>query len=61
MVLAVRRNSPCSGRSLDFQRHRLRQVALGHGADDAGRFAGRMDQVVDQIVDGVDGVRPRSR
>ena len=30
---------------IDFQRHRLRQIALGHGADDAGSFAGRMHQV----------------
>ena len=45
---------------VDLQGHRLRQVALGHGADDAGRLAGGMDEVADQIVDGVDGVVPRA-
>ena len=45
---------------VDFQGHRLRQIALGHGADHAGRFAGRMDQVVDQLVDRLDRLVPEA-
>src|SRR5207237_2429513 len=44
--------------ALDFERHGLGQVALGDGADDAGDFAGRVDQVGDQRVDRVDRVGP---
>ena len=45
---------------VDLQGHRLRQVALGDGADDARRLAGRVDQVADQRVDRVDRVLPRA-
>ena len=41
--LAERRNSPFSAPAVDFQIHRLAQIALGHGADgagDVGRWAG---------------------
>ena len=53
-VLAVRRNSPCERPAFDFQGHRLREVALGHGADHAGGFGDRVHQVADQRVDRVD-------
>jgi hypothetical protein len=43
---------------VDLQGHRLRQVALGHGADNAGRLARRVNQVADQVVDRIDGVGP---
>ena len=33
---------------------RLRKVALGDRADDAGDFRGRLDHVVDQFVDGAE-------
>src|SRR5207302_635762 len=41
-----------------LQGHGLRQVALGDGADDPGGFAGRVDQVVDQVVDRVNRLLP---
>ena len=61
MVLAVRRNSPSSGRPSTSSAMLLRQVALGDGADHARHLARRVHQVVDQRVDGVDRVAPRSR
>ena len=33
---------------VDLERHRLREVALGDGADHARHLAGRLDEVVDQ-------------
>ena len=46
--------------AFDVERHRLREVALGHGADDAGHLAGGLHQVADQGVDRVDRCRPGS-
>ena len=43
---------------VDFQGHRLGQVALSHGADHAGRLDGRVDEVVDQVVDRSDRFAP---
>ena len=60
-VLAVRRNWPSSGRPVHVQRHGLRQVALGHRADDARHLGGRPHQVVDQRVDGLDHRAPAAR
>ena len=57
-VLAVRRNSPCSGPALDFGRHRLGKIALGHRADDPRHFAGGMNQIADQPIDRPDRFRP---
>ena len=37
--------------AVDLDRHRLRQVALGDRADHARDFGGRLDHVVDQLVD----------
>ena len=50
-TLPMRRNSPRSGAAVDLDRHGLRQVALGDRADDARDFGGRLDHVVDQLVD----------
>ena len=44
--------------AFDFQGHGLGEVALGHGADDAGGFAGRMHQVADQRIDRLHGIGP---
>ena len=44
--------------AVDFERHRLAEVALGHGADRARHFGRRPDQVVDQRVDRGDFVGP---
>src|SRR6185369_11516536 len=45
--------------SVDLDHHRLRQVALGDRADHARHFGGRLDHVVDQLVDGAElGVPP---
>ena len=44
--------------AFEVERHGLREVALGDRADDAGHLAGRLDQVQDEAVDGVDGRRP---
>jgi hypothetical protein len=44
--------------AVDFQRHGLRQVALGHGADHARHLRGGPHQVVDQGVDRADDGRP---
>ena len=46
--------------ALDVERHRLGQVALGNGADDAGHLAGGLHQVADQGVDRADRRRPRA-
>ena len=37
--------------AVDLDRHRLRQVALGDRADHARDLDGRLDHVVDQLVD----------
>ena len=50
-TLPMRRNSPRSGAAVDLDRHRLRQVALGDRADHARDFGGRLDHVLDQLVD----------
>ena len=44
--------------AVHFERHGLRQVALGDRADDAGDFGGGLDQVADQAVDRIDACRP---
>jgi hypothetical protein len=41
-----------------FESHHLRQVALGHGADDTSRLAGRVDKIPDKLVYRVDGIGP---
>ena len=46
--------------AVDLERHRLRQVALRDRADHARGFAGRMHEVVDQLVDRVDRVAPEA-
>ena len=43
-----------------FERHGLRQIALGHRADHARDFGGRLDQIADQAVDRFDALRPGS-
>ena len=40
-VWPMRRNSPLSGLPVVLQRDALGEVALGHGADDAGDLLGR--------------------
>src|SRR5207245_2579125 len=40
--------------TVDVGRHRLREVALGHGADDACDLRVRADHVLDQIVDRIE-------
>ena len=37
--------------AVDLDRHALREVALGDRADDARHFGGRLDHVLDQLVD----------
>ena len=44
--------------AVDLDRHALGEVALGDGADHAGDFRGRLDHVLDQLVDGADGGFP---
>ena len=44
--------------AVDFERHGLREIALGHRADDARHFGGGLHQVADQAVDGIDATRP---
>ena len=44
--------------AVDFERHRLPEIALGHRADRARHFGRRPDEVVDQRVDGGDFVGP---
>ena len=44
--------------ALDVERHGLRQVALGHRADDPGHLAGRLHQVSDQGIDRAHRGRP---
>ena len=44
--------------AVDFDRHRLGEVALGDRADDARHFRGRLDHVLDQLVDRADGDVP---
>jgi hypothetical protein len=59
-TLAVLRNSPLMRRPLDVHRHLLRQVARGHGADDAADLRRRLHEVGDQVVDGLDAEAPRA-
>ena len=59
-VLAVRRNSPSSGRPSMSSAIDCDKIALGDGADHAGHFARRMHQVADQRVDRVDRAGPRA-
>ena len=47
--------------AVDIELHGLQQVALRHGGDRAGHFAGRPEQIVDQRVDRAFHVAPRSR
>ena len=61
MVLTTRavcRNSPLQRAAVDFERHGLREVALGHRADDARDFGGGLHQIADQAVDRLDAIRP---
>src|SRR6185369_17179542 len=44
----------------DLEGHRLRQIALSHSTDYARSFAGRMDQIVDQLVDRLYGLFPEA-
>ncbi len=44
--------------AFDLQRHLLREVAVGDGADDAGDLGRRLDQVADERVDGVEAGGP---
>ncbi len=48
------------GLAIDFERHRLRQVALRDGPDHARRFAGWVHQIVDELIDRVDRVAPEA-
>ncbi len=50
-TLPMRRNSPRSARPSISTRHGLRQVALGDRADHARDFGGRLDHVLDQLVE----------
>ena len=47
--------------AVDLDRHALGKVALGDRADDAGHFRGRLDHVLDQLVDRADGAFPSRR
>ena len=60
IVLAVRRNSPSSGRPSTSSAMLLRQVALRDRADHARDLAGRMHEVVDQRVDALDRLAPEA-
>ena len=44
--------------AVDLDRHALGEVALGDRADHAGDFGGRLDHVLDQLVDRADGGFP---
>ena len=57
-VFAVRRNSPCSGWLSTSSAIVCDRSPLRDGADHARRFAGRMDEVVDQHVDRIDRIAP---
>ena len=46
---------------VDLEGHRLGEVALGHGADDAGGFDGRVNEVVDEVVDRLERLAPEAR
>ena len=46
--------------AFDVEGHRLRQVSPGHCSDNAGHFAGGLNQIADQCVDRVDRGRPGS-
>src|SRR5574338_553396 len=46
------RSAQVPATSVDLSRHRLRKIALRNRADHAGHFGGRLDHVVDQVVDG---------
>ena len=50
----MRRNSPRSGRPSISTVIDLGKVALGDRADDAGDLGGRLDHVLDQLVDRAD-------
>ncbi len=54
----MRRNSPLTGCPSICERHLLREVALGDGADDARDLGGRLHQVADERVDGTDAASP---
>jgi hypothetical protein len=43
---------------VDFQRHHLRKIAIGHRADDSGHFRSGLNQVVNQPVDWFDQTDP---
>ena len=45
---------------IDLQRHALRQVASGHGADDAVDLRRRLGQIIDQGIDRIHAPGPRS-
>ena len=47
--------------AVHFQRHGLREVALGHRADHARHFRGGLHQVADQAVDRIQALRPVAR
>ena len=44
--------------AFDFERHRLRQIALRHGSDHARHFRGRLNEIGDQGVNRIDACRP---
>ena len=46
--------------AVEVEGHRLREVALGHGADDARRLGGRVDEVGHERVHALDGLGPRA-
>src|SRR6185503_14783864 len=56
--LADAQDLSAQGPAVDLDRHRLRKVALGDRADYPGHFRGRLDHVLDQLVDGADGAVP---
>jgi hypothetical protein len=60
IVFAVRRNLAFQRTAVHLEGHRLRQVALGHGADHARGLGGRVDEVVDQLVHVGDLVAPEA-
>ena len=49
-ALAVARNSPRRGPAVEFNCHRLREIAASYGADYAARLADGMEEVDDQAV-----------
>src|SRR6185312_13820954 len=56
--LADSQEFAAQGAAVDLDRHGLGKIALGDGADDSRDFRGRLDHVVDQLVDGADGAVP---